>query len=212
MKRWSPYWVGMGIGILSWLAFFLSDKPIGVSTAYAQTSGMIEKALQGRKVEEKEYYRQYVPKVSWTWMLVVGLLAGAFASAATSGDFRLEWVPPLWERRFGDTPVIRWATAFSGGIIFGIGFAILGYCPGTLAGAAGQGSLDALLGGVPGMVVGTGIYAALYPRLSGGVLRLGEFEKETIPQILGLKPWPVIGLVALAILLIFAVLEIFPLA
>ena len=121
MKRWSPYWVGVGIGILSWIAFVLSDKPIGVSTAYAQTSGMLEKILQGPQVEAKAYYREYVPKVSWTWMLVVGLLAGAFVSAITAGDFQLQWVPPLWENKFGYSPVIRWAAAFSGGVVLGIG-------------------------------------------------------------------------------------------
>jgi hypothetical protein len=31
-----------------------------------------------------------------------------------------------------------------------------------MAGAAGQGSLDALIGGVPGIMVGAGIYASLY--------------------------------------------------
>lgn len=121
MKRWSPYWVGVGIGILSWIAFVLSDKPIGVSTAYAQTSGMLEKILQGPQVEAKAYYREYVPKVSWTWMLVVGLLAGAFVSAITADDFQLQWVPPLWENKFGYSPVIRWAAAFSGGVVLGIG-------------------------------------------------------------------------------------------
>jgi hypothetical protein len=121
MKQWSPYWVGVGIGILSWIAFVLSDKPIGVSTAYAQTSGMIEKAVQGRKAEEKPYYLKYVPKVSWTWMLVVGLFVGAFVSATASGDFRFEWVPPLWEGQFGYSPIIRWATAFSGGVVLGVG-------------------------------------------------------------------------------------------
>jgi len=121
MKQWSPYWVGIGIGVLSWIAFVLSDKPIGVSTAYAQTSGMIEKAVQGRNAEEKPYYREYVPKVSWTWMLVVGLFAGAFVSAVASGDFGFEWVPPLWENVYGHSPIIRWATAFSGGVILGIG-------------------------------------------------------------------------------------------
>ena len=121
MKRWSPYWVGIGIGILSWIAFVLSDKPIGVSTAYAQTSGMIEKALQGPQVETKAYYREYVPEISWTWMLVVGLVAGAFVSAVTSDDFHLQWVPPLWEGKFGYSPIVRWAAAFSGGVVLGIG-------------------------------------------------------------------------------------------
>ena len=41
---WSPYVAGAGIGILSWLAFLLSDKGIGCSTAFARTAGMIEAA------------------------------------------------------------------------------------------------------------------------------------------------------------------------
>jgi hypothetical protein len=105
-----------------------------------------------------------------------------------------------WSGSFGSTVI--------GGLIFGIGFAILGYCPGTLAGAAGQGSLDALIGGVPGMVIGAGIYAAIYPILEGRVLKLGEFDKETIPQVFGFRPWPVIAVVTLLILVIFAVLEL----
>ncbi len=40
-----------------------------------------------------------------------------------------------------------------GGLIFGVGFGILGYCPGTMIGAVGQGSLDALFGGLPGMLL-----------------------------------------------------------
>ena len=43
MKRWSPYAVGIWIGILSWFTFLLSDKPIGCSTAFAPTSDMIER-------------------------------------------------------------------------------------------------------------------------------------------------------------------------
>jgi hypothetical protein len=36
MERWSPYAVGIGIGILSWITFLLSDKPIGCSTAFSR--------------------------------------------------------------------------------------------------------------------------------------------------------------------------------
>lgn len=57
-----------------------------------------------------------------------------------------------------------------GGLIFGVGFAVLGYCPGTVAAAAGQGSLDALAGGVAGILVGSGLFASLYPRLEKGIL------------------------------------------
>ena len=41
-----------------------------------------------------------------------------------------------------------------GGILFGIGMAILGYCPGTLAISLGEGSLDALAGILGGLLGG----------------------------------------------------------
>lgn len=121
MPRWSPYAVGIGIGALSWLAFLLSNKAIGVSTAYARTSGMIDKWIEGHQVEERAYYREYAPKVDWEWMLVAGLFVGAFTSAALSGDFKIEFVPSLWETYFGHTPVMRLLATFVGGIILGIG-------------------------------------------------------------------------------------------
>lgn len=52
-----------------------------------------------------------------------------------------------------------------GGIIFGIGMAILGYCPGTLAISFGQGSMDALAGIVGGLIGGL-VYTLLLPSVS----------------------------------------------
>jgi len=48
-----------------------------------------------------------------------------------------------------------------GGLIFGIGMAILGYCPGALAISLGQGSLDALVG-IIGGIMGGFIYTLIY--------------------------------------------------
>jgi hypothetical protein len=94
-----------------------------------------------------------------------------------------------------------------GGLIFGIGFAILGYCPGTLAGALGQGSMDALLGGALGMLAGTAIYASLYDRLDRRILHVGEFGRMTLPQLFKIKPWPVITVLSSLIVLFFITLE-----
>jgi hypothetical protein len=79
-----------------------------------------------------------------------------------------------------------------GGLIFGVGFGILGYCPGTAAGAVGQGSVDALLGGVVGILLGAGIFAWGYPRLEEKVLRRCDFGDVTIPEILGVNRWLVV--------------------
>ena len=53
-----------------------------------------------------------------------------------------------------------------GGIIFGVGMAILGYCPGTLPISLGEGSIDALLGIIGGLVGGF-VYTILLPSVQG---------------------------------------------
>ena len=47
-----------------------------------------------------------------------------------------------------------------GAIIFGIGWGLLGYCPGTSLGALGEGRIDALWG-IGGMLVGAGVMLRL---------------------------------------------------
>jgi hypothetical protein len=79
-----------------------------------------------------------------------------------------------------------------GGLIFGAGFALLGYCPGTVAGAVGTGALDALTGGMVGMLIGAGFFAELYPALKNRVLGYGKFPAVTVPELLHLNLWVVI--------------------
>ena len=75
-----------------------------------------------------------------------------------------------------------------GGLIFGLGWGLLGYCPGTSAGALGEGRWDALWG-ILGMLAGAALYAEAYPALKGTALTWGDFGKITIPQVLGLRHW-----------------------
>jgi len=90
-----------------------------------------------------------------------------------------------------------------GGLTFGVGFAVLGYCPGTIAGAIGNGALDALVGGLAGILIGSGLFAALYPRLRQGILRKGDFGDLTFPRLFKVNDWVI---VIPAAMLIFIVL------
>ena len=101
-----------------------------------------------------------------------------------------------------------WGSTGIGGFLFGVGLAILGYCPGTSAGAAGQGSLDALVGGVGGMIAGGMLYTRLYPILAKDVLNWGDFGRLTLPEWLHVKiPTAAMGISSI-VLLIFIVLEL----
>jgi uncharacterized membrane protein YedE/YeeE len=119
--RWSPYVVGAGIGLLSWLTFLLSDKPLACSTSLVRTVGMIEKALRGEKVKARLYYKEFPPIVEWGVMLVIGLFLGALVSALLSGSFAITWVPPRWSAHFGSSALVRWVAALLGGILLAFG-------------------------------------------------------------------------------------------
>jgi hypothetical protein len=90
-----------------------------------------------------------------------------------------------------------------GGLIFGVGFALLGYCPGTGVGAIGEGRTDAFWGGVLGMLVGAALYAEVYHLLKGNLLAWGSYGKITIPSILGMGfpyHWIIIALFCVAVI------------
>jgi len=91
-------------------------------------------------------------------------------------------------------PTILGANAI-GGLIFGAGWALLGYCPGTAVGAVGEGRLDALWG-VLGMLAGAALFAEVYPALAQTVMVWGNLGGVTLPGILGASHWVVVGCMA----------------
>ena len=95
----------------------------------------------------------------------------------------------------------------AGGLFFGIAFALLGYCPGTAFGAVGNGYLDALIGGVIGMLVGAGIFAAIFPKFSKTVLQKGSFGELTFPELFKVNAWIVVAGFSGLIVLILYLLE-----
>jgi hypothetical protein len=80
-----------------------------------------------------------------------------------------------------------------GGLMFGLGWSIIGYCPGTSLGALGEGRTDAFWG-MLGMLVGAALFAEVFPMLSRTVMMWGSEGSITLPQVLGLNIWIVIVL------------------
>lgn len=86
--------------------------------------------------------------------------------------------------------------------VVGVGIGLLGYCPGTLVGALGCGSLDAA-SGILGTLLGAGLFAVAYPRLSRGILRRGDFSDMMLPRLFSVNQWVVVApLAALIVLLL----------
>jgi uncharacterized membrane protein YedE/YeeE len=89
-----------------------------------------------------------------------------------------------------------------GGALFGIGWAVMGFCPGTSVGAIGEGRWHAIFGAL-GMIIGAAIYAEIYPFLKNTVLSWADIGKVGVADILGTSHWMV------AIVFTFAVLFLF---
>jgi uncharacterized membrane protein YedE/YeeE len=76
----------------------------------------------------------------------------------------------------------------TGGLIFGIGWGLVGFCPGTAVAALGEGRWDAAWG-IAGMLVGGALYAEDYPAIKTTLLTWGDYDEITLPQLVGVNHW-----------------------
>jgi len=125
---WSPYIAGAGIGVLSWLTFYFSDKAIGASSFYASLAGLIGKVVAPRHTASLKYYRDNPPKLDWAIVFIAFTIIGSFFAAWTGGEITNEWLHPMWVARFGDSVVLRAVVGFVGGILMAFGARLAGGC------------------------------------------------------------------------------------
>jgi hypothetical protein len=130
-------------------------------------------------------------------VLRIMLTAIVVGAVGVWGMLALGWIEHLHVK-----PALLAANA-TGGLIFGVGMASLGYCPGTGVGAAAEGSRHAWFG-VTGMVFGALAYAFAYPALERGFLHVGDLGKVTFADLTGASPWWFIGGLAVIALSVFA--------
>ena len=100
----------------------------------------------------------------------------------------------------------RYAANFLGGLVFGIGFAILGYCPGTGAAALGQGNLDAI-GGILGLLAGSYLFALASAPLSRTIGKWGDRGKLVLPDVLHVPRFGLVVALSSILLAAMAILE-----
>lgn len=133
MRSWSPYAVGVGIGLLSVFALATADHLLGVSTAFEHTAALAEKAVVPGVEQTNGYFAAKTaegkpPKIGWEWMLVLGVFVGAVLSSRLSGDRSPSTVPTLWRWRFGGNSMVRLVVAFLAGGVMLFGARLAGGC------------------------------------------------------------------------------------
>lgn len=127
--NWSPYLVGVGIGVLSWIAFAVFGDPLGVTTAFSRVASLFAVPVIGADVVAQNSYWKSMP-LKWDYgvWFIVGIPLGAFLSAIRSGTWRLELVPEVWKERFGPSVTRRFIAAFLGGAVIMYGARLAGGC------------------------------------------------------------------------------------
>jgi len=93
-----------------------------------------------------------------------------------------------------------------GGLVFGVGMVLLGYCPGTGVAAAAEGHRDAMFG-VLGMFAGSAVFAELYGFFSATVMKWFDLGPITLPELTGIPSWLIFGCLGTASILLFLKIE-----
>lgn len=130
------------------------------------------------------YFRDFaVPKVMFTAILVAG-----------TGLYFLSDLKLLDLGRVYFVPTFFWPQ-LAGGALFGVGFVVSGYCPGTAVAGLASGKLDALLTMI-GVAAGSLLFAVLFPLLEGFYVS-SDRGTETLQSLLGVNHWIVLIVLAL---------------
>ena len=133
-KAWNPYVAGALTGVLLILSVLAAGKFFGASTTFARTAAKVE-ALAGVDTSRIEYFAakggKYGPDSipNWQVLFVIGIALGGLGASLASGTFKVQPVPAMWAERFGERPLWRNLTAFTGGAILIFGARLAGGCP-----------------------------------------------------------------------------------
>lgn len=100
----------------------------------------------------------------------------------------------------------RYAANVIGGLLFGVGFALLSYCPGTGAAALGQGNWDAIAG-VLGLMAGSFLYAEASGALGNTVLKWGDRGKLMLPELVRVSTASFVAVFSLVLVVVLIVLD-----
>ncbi len=76
-----------------------------------------------------------------------------------------------------------------GGLIFGVGMALAGFCPGTAAAGAGEGKLDYLIPGMLGFLTGAVIFGLGYSFIMPKITAIDNLGNVVIPDMWNLNPF-----------------------
>ncbi|MDR1604433.1 MAG: YeeE/YedE family protein [Gracilibacteraceae bacterium] len=133
-KRWSPWAAGALTGLIGAATYTFLGAPLGVSGGYETLCSLIGQALRAPWAEALYFRFVQPPVLGFQLLLLPGILAGAWAAAALSGEFAWRLRPEReWTARFGGGVAFRWLLVFAGAVLMAYGAGLAGGCTSGLA-------------------------------------------------------------------------------
>ena len=160
---------GLGLAVVFGMFFGLSLERAGLGDPHKLTGVF--------------YFQVFtVPKVMFTAILVAGTGLYLLADLRLLDLSRVYFVPThVWPQ-------------LAGGALFGAGFVVSGYCPGTAVAGLASGKLDALVTLI-GVGAGSFLFAVLFPSLEGFYVS-SDRGTETLQTFFGVNRWIVLIVLA----------------
>jgi len=160
---------GLGLAVLLGVFFGLSLERSGLGDPHTLTGVF--------------YFQDFaVPKVMFTAIVVAG-----------TGLYMLADLKLLDLSRVYFVPTFFWPQLV-GGALFGVGFVVSGYCPGTAVAGLASGKLDALVT-LFGVGAGSLLFAVLYPALEEFYVS-SDMGTATLQSYFGINHWIVLIVLA----------------
>jgi uncharacterized membrane protein YedE/YeeE len=144
-KGWSPYLAGALSGLVLVLSVWIAGKFFGASTTFVRSAGLLGSVVAPEQTAGNAYFLKTLIKIDWQMLFVIGIFFGALIASLTSGTFKWQAVPDMWQTRFGESPVLRGVVAFIGGGVALFGARLAGGCP---SGHGISGSLQMSISGL----------------------------------------------------------------
>jgi uncharacterized protein len=159
-----------------------TDSP--VRSGFGLLSGLAFGALLQRgRVSRYDVIVGQLQRRDWTVAKVMGtaIAVGATGLHALESEGRGELEPkPL-----------QLGGLIGGGMLFGAGLALLGYCPGTTLAAIGEGRRDAVAGAI-GMLAGAALFVRLFPAIKP-LVTAGDYGKPRLSESTKTPAWLWVG-------------------
>ena len=94
-----------------------------------------------------------------------------------------------------------------GGLIFGVGMALAGFCPGTAVAGGGEGKWDYIVPGLLGFLTGAVIFGLSYDSFMPKILSIANFGNKTFPELWGVSAYLAIFVFTLLALALFYAID-----